>query len=114
MLQEFLVYTLTGNGTASSYVPVHGDLTAVHYEYAGTAAGTIALCMGTTTVLTITPGTTAWYYPRTAVCNSSGSSYTYDGTRTVVEPVPVNDYMTVVTTGMDAADTLNARIFTRE
>lgn len=114
MLAEFLVYTATGNGTASSYVPVHGDLTAVHYEYAGTAAGTIVLQMGTTTVLTVTPGTTAWYYPRTGVCDASGSSYTYDGTRVVVDYIPVNDYMSVVTTGMDAADTVNTRIFTRE
>lgn len=49
------------------------------------------------TILTLTDANTdGWFYPRTQVQGPTGSGLTYDGTRTINEALPVDDYGKVV------------------
>lgn len=105
-----------GNATGSGQTGViSGRILAVHIDFTSepnTTDVTIATAHAPIlTFLTITSSNTdAWYYPRAQVHGLTGTALTFDGTRTVNEPVPVDDHISVTVAEGDNAGTVAVTI----
>lgn len=91
----------SATGDATSSAPINGRLLAVNVTFAASSHAntdtTIATThTPTTTILTLTDvNTSAWYYPRHQVHGSTGAALTLDGTRLMVDPLVLDDYVKV-------------------
>jgi hypothetical protein len=106
----------TNNQTST--VIVHGKVLAIDVVYLDSPPATTDVTVATSgsrcpakTLLTLTDGNTdVTKYPRAQVHNTAGTALTYDGTRVVAEPIPVDDYVKVTIAQADAADYVNVFI----
>ena len=99
----------SATGDATTVQPVTGKLHAIYLDYDGSAPGattdvTVSQAESpSATLLTVTDNATdGWYFPRQQVCNAAATALTYDGTRTVNEPFPVDGEITVAVAQSDA------------
>lgn len=89
----------TANTTSTA--PINGVLRGVNVTFAASSHANTDTTIATTTapvttILTLTDvNTSAWYYPRHQVHGSTGTALTMDGTRTLVEPLLIDDYVKV-------------------
>lgn len=100
-------------GTVTTREVVMGRVLGVYLDYSGTAATTDVTISTphspSVTVITVSNSVTdGWYYPRVQVHSTAGAALTYDGTRTVCEPVPVNDHLQLAVAQGGTAATVDA------
>jgi hypothetical protein len=105
-------------GNATSQDVITGKLHAVYLNYAATAPGTTDVTISMPeapeqTLLTVSNNATdGWYLPRQAVCDTAGAGLTYDGTRTVNEPLPVDGRIKLtVAQSNDLTDCVTAYLY---
>ncbi len=107
-------------GSVTSSRPIAGRLLAVHADYSAGQAATTDLVIATThapvvTLLTLTDNKTdGWYYPRQQVCGATGTALTLDGTRIMVEPVPICDYVSATVAQGDGTETVAVTLIVEE
>ena len=95
--RHVLAITTDGSGDATAYSPtITGRVVSVIYTKDGTTPYTDGVDFAITAeatgqaILTLTnQNSSAAFQPRVGVCGATGTALTYDGTRTVNEPVTV-------------------------
>lgn len=108
----------TGNDTTKNVIT--GKILAVHLDYGTGQAATSDVVLSTAhtptnTILTVTDNATdGWYYPRHQVDSAAGAGLTYDGTRTVNEPVPVCDHLKLSVAQGNDEKTVTATVLVEE
>ena len=109
-----------GSATANSTTTavISGLLLGVYVKYndsppAGTTDVTIAT-LGTSpapptnALLTLTNAATdGWFYPRVQVHSTAGAVATLDGTRPMLEAIPIHDFVKVTIAQANAADNVD-------
>lgn len=110
-----------GSATGSATVgPVNGKVLGIYLDFHADQAATTDTTVATvhapiSTILTITDSKTdAWYYPRHQVHGATGTALTLDGTRLMVEPLVVRDYIKVSWAQANADDAVRAYIVVEE
>jgi len=120
LLRLDAITTTGSDGSATgSYTtpgPVTGKVLGVHIDYSTAQAATTDVTIATvhapvTTILTVTDNKTdGWYYPRHQVHDSTGTALTLDGTRIMVEPVAIEDQVTVSVAQADNTETVTVSL----
>lgn len=111
------VTTAGSNGSASGNAQTthiaSGRIVAVHLDYTNQPSTTDVTITTpnapVATILTVNNNNTdGWYYPRVQVQGTTGTGLTYNGTQTVNESIPVDDYIKVAVAQGDDAGTVVA------
>ena len=123
MIRLIPLSTITASGTNGSATgsdttneTITGKVMGIYIDYGAGQATTTDVVIATAsapvvTILTVTNSATdAWYYPRTQVHGSAGSGLTYDGTRVVIEPMAINDRVSVSVTGANDTKTVQVSL----
>lgn len=107
----------TGDATVG---PVNGKVLGVYLEFDADCDPNTDTVVATVhapikTILTVdNSATDAWYYPRAAVHDVAGAAATFDGTRAIVEPIAVRDYIKVSVHDADITHPIRAYIVVEE
>lgn len=109
-----------GNGVATankdSAVPVQGEVLAAFVKYndtppAGTTVTTIktkGTRLPSYNILVITNAATDGLFPvRVQAVDPAAAGLTYDGTRKVCVPTPIDDYLNIIIAGANAGDNVD-------
>lgn len=108
----------SATANATTTVRISGFLQGVYVKYndsppAGTTDVTIAT-LGTSpappavTLLTLTNAATdGWFYPRVQVHSTAGAAATLDGTRAMLVPAPIDDFLKVTIAQANASDSVD-------
>jgi hypothetical protein len=106
----------TGSASAVSSDVIEGEIQAVYVEVqsGGTCNCTLAMQSDGENILALgTVTSSAWYYPRKAICDSAGSVLTYNGIQQVYEPYIVFDHIVWSITAATTAKTFGAVVFVK-
>ena len=127
MIRQILLGTIisagedgSAAGSVTSSRPIAGRILAVHADYSAGQAATTDLVIATThapvvTILTLADNKTdGWYYPRVQVHGVTGTALTLDGTRALVEPMPICDYVSATVAQGDGAETVAVTLIVEE